>query len=108
MRKLITHCAKKIREFPITTWQREAIVHPIGHAPHLFVHGLNVRRQQSAQTERVAFRQPERRPFVENRMVQPVNAPGRPRAAGLGFFCAGIDSNSVFVIGIIRGECSAP
>ena len=44
------------------------------HAPCLLLHGLDMRRQQSAQTESVAFRLGERRAFVENRIMQPINA----------------------------------
>ncbi len=61
------------------------IVH---HAPRLLVHGLDVRRQQPAQAERVALRLGEGGAFVENGIVQPVHAFGRQRAAGFWFFCS--------------------
>ena len=52
-----------------------------------------MRRQQSAQTESVAFRLGERGAFVENGIMQPVNALDGQRAVGLWIsFCVVIFS----------------
>ena len=59
------------------------IVH---HALHLLVHGLDVRRQQAAQAERVAFRLGEGGAFVENGVVQPVHALWRAGRGRRGWF----------------------